>query len=851
MNDLYCPKCQIQFDEDLHQPRMFSNCGHTFCVQCLLDLIENRSTDTVSCFEEEDQCPGVKVQKGIDSFPINKFILQHLKKKQEQRKLSNKTTENNKICVVHKKIVDIVCLSDAVAICSDCALFGKHKSHEFLSYTNFQMQFEEKLSRIEIEVYKLKSKPFSENFKFYIETVKSKIKLKQELLKSEINSAYEKLIEEIGRFQEESQKSLVQIFFNFDKIVDELTVKCEQTDERKKELMSKLKESKQVCNNLAFFQPEILSYFLPDEKLKNGFEKIVIELDQIKKKVDEDILFKLEGIKIESSIPVLSEVLKKYVKIYFGSTKRLENIVIKNQDYEIKLDSCKKSNLKTQISSTKLENQTENNSPINLQDQDDFEHSDVKEIENDDLIEARNCFKMEKQKDIKLVKHRGNSFLKNLPSVQNQKIENKVLPKNSREKKSDNILVKNESESHDSMVISSQSEESMARHSKSFVCEKRHFNFNLLQNSPPKHDLEDLSKSYMQSKRKGSFTPKKDQKPRRSLLKSRDPSPCFPKVNIDTSPEKNILLLTDSGLMSPDFNLNFEKKKQQKEPFREFFTENSKFPKLTTNFDFKTDSKSKIVLQPRADMSLNSEVNDISKMRNDPSNRIQRLSEFMTKHENSFVDDSNKFKSKRSILNGIRHQEGEYITQGNETLYKTTLDNRGNTSAIKDKQKLPSGKEVVFHKEAEEQRKSTKKSTLMGGNLQIRNQVMGKTLMMNEINHEITFADKKINDASLFALIPEILKMKKAKVLNLSNNFITDIGVEIIIKNLQNHPSLESVILKNNFIEERIFDVLKVHAKHLKRLNYFCMTENRPLKDRVKIKNAIAELKKVNIRVEI
>ena len=35
------------------------------------------------------------------------------------------------LCLIHEKPLDIVCLQDKTKICSTCAIFGKHKGHEF------------------------------------------------------------------------------------------------------------------------------------------------------------------------------------------------------------------------------------------------------------------------------------------------------------------------------------------------------------------------------------------------------------------------------------------------------------------------------------------------------------------------------------------------------------------------------------------------------------------------------------------------------------------------------------------------------------------------------------------------
>ena len=48
-----------------------------------------------------------------------------------EKELSRKN--NQDICKVHKKPLDVVCINDLVKICASCAIFGAHKGHDFKS----------------------------------------------------------------------------------------------------------------------------------------------------------------------------------------------------------------------------------------------------------------------------------------------------------------------------------------------------------------------------------------------------------------------------------------------------------------------------------------------------------------------------------------------------------------------------------------------------------------------------------------------------------------------------------------------------------------------------------------------
>ena len=52
-------------------------------------------------------------------------------KKEEEP--SEESEEDENICLLHQKPLEVVCVVDLEKICAKCALFGKHKGHDFKS----------------------------------------------------------------------------------------------------------------------------------------------------------------------------------------------------------------------------------------------------------------------------------------------------------------------------------------------------------------------------------------------------------------------------------------------------------------------------------------------------------------------------------------------------------------------------------------------------------------------------------------------------------------------------------------------------------------------------------------------
>lgn len=70
MDDLICSLCEKGFDLEERVPRLFPNCGHTFCSACVLELLKSVN-GLPSCPDDSIQCSNFLLDKGINSFPIN------------------------------------------------------------------------------------------------------------------------------------------------------------------------------------------------------------------------------------------------------------------------------------------------------------------------------------------------------------------------------------------------------------------------------------------------------------------------------------------------------------------------------------------------------------------------------------------------------------------------------------------------------------------------------------------------------------------------------------------------------------------------------------------------------------
>ena len=428
------------------------------------------------------------------------------------------------------------------------------------------------------------------------------------------------------------------------------------------------------------------------------------------------------------------------------------------------------------------------------------------------------------------------SFMKRYKNQHDKK------PKEKRIKKSvgisEDLLGRNEEDLSRSLIDScSSSGKSMNVFSKSYIVGKWKGRDSAERNQSDA-EQEELSKTKIQSKRKRSLLPKRNMD-NSGFVQTRDVSP-FNFKQLQINGKKQNKELNNSGIdcASPSFQSVFTKNAKDDFPDRCLLAEHQNRQKQIEDLANYTENVVYEALAPRITSNLGKRMQNNSECKNELLNK----SSYVIKSTSSEVVPI----IKQSLISyPRRNEESAWNLNSAEIKQKSTLDNKIPISIFVKSKNLANN-------ETEPQIIQIENDICLKKNmLEIQENRLKKVYLMNEEIIELNFSDRKINDSSLQLIIPEILKNKKARILNLSNNFITDIGVETIVKKLFLHPTLEMVNLKGNFVEERVFDVLKLNAKSLKKLNQFCFSDNKPMRDRVKIRSAILELRKANIRVDV
>ena len=303
-----CPLCKQLYNEDNRIPHILLNCGHTICSDCISNCIN--SSKIIKCPEDSTEYQNIS---SISSFPINKALIKLLHKIAESKKISEKSRNINNIinnftipsptCSPNKGLntdrtlnklqnletlklislsgskksikcnehpnrkLEMICLEEICKICTNCAIFGKHKNHNVINIDEFIKDVECKAGKL-IELFENIS---DGEIKKEIDVINNKSKDKLSNLLELINEKYNymgNIIHEftqnlIEKVKKDENLLLNEISSQFDKLKGRINYYLElpnKINNNIKEWTLKVHETMNVLNDVKDISDECLKF---------------------------------------------------------------------------------------------------------------------------------------------------------------------------------------------------------------------------------------------------------------------------------------------------------------------------------------------------------------------------------------------------------------------------------------------------------------------------------------------------------------------------------------------------------------------------------------------------------------
>lgn len=161
---------------------------------------------------------------GSNAGDVNPFYQMHgLRKMEPQLRRSDNAgllPKPHQFCTEHQTVANMVCLTDLKVICSNCALFGVHKGHDYCKFEHFRENCARKAKALRAEMEKTE-------FKWYVQeggregdAIKLRVADKKKELFGEVDEAVDAALRRIEERREELKKEIGGKFRRFERIID-------------------------------------------------------------------------------------------------------------------------------------------------------------------------------------------------------------------------------------------------------------------------------------------------------------------------------------------------------------------------------------------------------------------------------------------------------------------------------------------------------------------------------------------------------------------------------------------------------------------------------------------------------
>ena len=284
-NILSCQICQTDFRESgNHVPRLLP-CTHTLCEGCLEFSLRGKT---------EVVCPECRkkhrAQNGVRSFPINKYLLISIKRK--ETKVQEETSSIEK-CQEHGKKLTLFCKEEECQkkICPVC-LTKKHRKHDIVDAEEEQKEVLAKsLGEIisDLQMKKLKFAAAKAELEKHNENCMTNIKAERQKSIKKINEFFDKLMKNASGINEKANITLNNEMEVIERSLVLLTGIKQKTDQgtiAPEDVTTYLKDVTEVSQNLAQKFSATRKYKYPEYKEGRKLVQRDIQVDLTAEQTD-------------------------------------------------------------------------------------------------------------------------------------------------------------------------------------------------------------------------------------------------------------------------------------------------------------------------------------------------------------------------------------------------------------------------------------------------------------------------------------------------------------------------------------------------------------------------------------
>ena len=422
MEDLHCPLCKEEYNTKTKLPRLFPNCGHTFCSKCIQAMIDE-TDDFLACPEDNVECQFFNKAVGIGCFPLNfalhRFLVQSKGKRgvgpqdRSEAKPKEDDIASLNYCSDHSKVCELICLTDRKVICTDCVLFGVHKNHQYNRMDDFKKEVKTKLVTLENKVESIKFKGFISNSEKQVDCLKEKIDHKKEQLLNMIKENVNSMIEEIRLKEKELEESLDAKFNKFEYALNVIDNTADKLKERHANIERTVNKIRNQVKKREFDYGFLMNSLYSENNVFVSLKELIDELAQLDSTTSDVIDKELEKYLVEAEVGQVVKLVHSCMEVKCTDADKEDHAQEKKSRQALDEEVDRKTHILTPNKDNKTSNlnidlredeKSDSNSPdlnadhININSKDD---SIILDKSNNDI--SRSGMNMNKEESVSLI----------------------------------------------------------------------------------------------------------------------------------------------------------------------------------------------------------------------------------------------------------------------------------------------------------------------------------------------------------------------------------------------------------------------------------------------------------------
>ena len=399
MEDLICPLCRLDYDTDTRIPRLFPNCGHTFCSRCILDMID-QTEEELMCPEDQVVCQFFNKNAGLGCFPLNFALHRMIKQKQlpsppveqkEEEEIIEEVEEEEIIekkeeyfCNDHNKKSELVCMTDKKLICTDCVLFGIHKNHEYVKMEEFKRDIRTKASTLDNKNETLKYKSLLLNNEQQMNSLNEKVFMKKNKLIGTIKENMDTLVEEVRMKEKELEEKLENKFNKFEHAISVIVNSSRKLKDKQQNIERVLQKIKSQIQEDDYDFNFLLNSIYSDTNVFVSLKELLDDTSQLENNASEMIDKELEKYRIDGDVGEVIKNIHNCIEVKSEEDDFLDGLSDKKVDLDMMTDEL----TPTRLNVTDLKDQhilLSDDSPVNSKNNiNEADFAELSDLEKDD-----------------------------------------------------------------------------------------------------------------------------------------------------------------------------------------------------------------------------------------------------------------------------------------------------------------------------------------------------------------------------------------------------------------------------------------------------------------------------------